>query len=337
MKDVLELLRSVRRGRGTGRGRPEGSSDERPVRTDGGAVDERSTLRRWIDSDLVQSAPFWLPPFLLMGFFVYAAIGWNFLLSLTDHSGFSDPDYTNLGFHNYWAMLDDPEMWSATRNTFVLLVGFTVACLVVGLVLALLLDREIRFGRSFRTIYLLPFALSFIVTAQFWRWMYNFDNGIINQFIGLFGLGPYSWLGSPRLVLGSVIFALVWQFSGYTMIIYLAALRAIPNDQYEAARVDGASALRMYWRVIIPQLRPAMVSASVVLMLFALKAFDFLYAISGGYRPRRGADILATKMVRESFSRSEWAYGSSIAILLFVLSLAVIAPYLYNQYKRGNL
>lgn len=319
MKRLIDLLRS------------------RKIRTDGGAVGQRSRARRWLESDFVQSAPFWLPPFLLMGFFVYAAIGWNLLLSLTSYSGFGGPDYSNLSLTNYWAMFDDPGMWAATRNTLVLLIVFTVACLVVGLALAILLDREIRFGRSLRTIYLLPFALSFIVTAQFWRWMYNVNNGIVNQFVGLFGLGPYNWLGDPRLVLGSVIFALVWQFSGYTMVIYLAALRSIPNDQYEAARVDGASTLRMYWRVIIPQLRPAMVSASVVLMLFALKAFDFLYATFDGYRPRRGADILATKMVREAFQRSEWAYGSAIAITLFVMSLAVITPYLYSQYKRGNL
>ncbi|MDL5360933.1 carbohydrate ABC transporter permease [Halalkalicoccus sp. NIPERK01] len=323
MKRILGFLRRVR-----GEGR---------ARTDGGTAERQSTTERWLDSDFVRSAPFWGPPFLLMGFFVYAAIGWNFLLSLTDFSGFGEPDYSSLSLDNYWTMLQDPGIWAATRNTFVLLVAFTLACLGVGLLLALLLDREIRFGRTLRTIYLLPFALSFIVTAQFWRWMYNVNDGIVNQVVGVFGLGPYNWLGSPRLVLGAVIFALVWQFSGYTMVIYLAALRSIPTDQYEAARVDGANAVRMYRRVIIPQLRPAIVSASVVLVLFALKAFDFLYATFDGYRPRRGADILATKMVREAFGRSEWAYGSAIAIALFVLSLAVIAPYLYTQYKRGNL
>lgn len=323
MRPIRDLLRSARRRRRT--------------RTDGGTVTERSTVRRWLDSDFVQSAPFWLPPFLLMGFFVYVAIGWNVLLSLTTYSGFGNPDYSDLSLTNYRLMFEDSGMWAATRNTFVLLIVFTLACLIVGLLLALLIDREIRFGRSLRTIYLLPFALSFIVTAQFWRWMYNPTNGIVNELIGVVGLGPYNWLGSPQLVLGSVIFALVWQFSGYTMIIYLAALRSIPRDQYEAARVDGASTVRMYWRVIVPQLRPAIVSATVVLVLFALKAFDFLYAIFDGYRPRLGADILATKMVRESFGRSEWAYGSAIALTLFVLSLAVIAPYLYSQYKRGNL
>ncbi|WP_049893102.1 carbohydrate ABC transporter permease [Natronococcus jeotgali] len=323
MKRLVAFLRTVR--------------TERRVRTDGGTADERSTAGRWRDSDFLQSAPFWGPPLVLMGLFVYGAIGWNFLLSLTDHSGFGRPDYTDLGLQNYWAMIQDPSIWEATRNTVVLLVVFTLACLAVGLVLAILLDREIRFGRTFRTVYLLPFALSFIVTAQFWRWMYNVNDGIINQFFGLFGLGPYNWLGDPRLVLGAVIFALVWQFSGYTMVIYLAALRSIPTAQYEAARVDGAGTFRMYRRVIVPQLRPAIVSATVVLVLFALKAFDFLYAVFDGYRPRQGSDILATKMMREGFNNSEWAYSSAIGLTLFVLSLAVIAPYLYTQYKRGNL
>jgi glucose/mannose transport system permease protein len=309
---------------------------DRSVETDEEQVTERSALRRLLDRDIVKSAPFWLPPFLVMGFFVYAAIGWNFLISLTDYAGFGDIDYSVLNVQNYLAMLDDPGMWAATRNTFALLVGFTVVCLAIGLVLAILLDREVRFGRTFRTIYLLPMSLSFIVTAQFWMWMYNYNFGIVNQLFGVFGLGPYSWLGNPQFVLGAVVFALVWQFSGYTMVVYLAALRAIPDDQYEAARVDGASTVKMYWRVIIPQLKPAMVSASVVLVLFALKAFDFLYAI-WGYRPRRGADILATKMVREAFNKQEWAYASAIAILLFALSLAVITPYLYQQHKQGNL
>jgi len=301
------------------------------------AATERSRWERWRRSDLVRSFPFWGPSFLLMGFFVYAAVGWNFLLSLTDYERFGEPDYSNLDFEMYRRMYEDPLFWDATWNTLVLLLTFTVACLVVGLLLAILLDREVRFGRGFRTIYLLPMSLSFIVTAQFWKWMYNSQYGIINEFLELFGLGPYDWLANPDLVLFSVIFALVWQFSGYTMIVYLAALRAIPQDQYEAARVDGASTIKLYWRVIIPQLKPAMVSASVVLLLFSLKAFDFLFAIFGGYQPRKGADILSTKMVREAFARSQWAYSSAIAIVLFLLSLAVIAPYLYQQHKQGNL
>jgi glucose/mannose transport system permease protein len=133
------------------------------------------------------------------------------------------------------------------------------------------------------------------------------------------------------------VFALMWQFSGYAMVVYLAGLRAIPTEHYEAAKVDGASTLKMYARVIVPQLKGATISATVVLMVFALKAFDFLYSLVSGYRPPNGADILATKMVREAYANLNWAYASAIAILLFLLALVIIGPYLVYQYREGNL
>ncbi|WP_231183859.1 sugar ABC transporter permease [Haladaptatus sp. DYF46] len=318
------------------------TGDTGTVRTDGGTAtatesSSRSGLRAYLGEDFVGSLPFWLPPFLLMGFFVYGAIGWNFIISLTDYQGFGSVDYGNLDFEMYTQAFNDPGFISATVHTFVLLLAFTGACLVVGLVMAILVDRKIRFENTFRTIYLLPFSLSFVVTAQFWLWMYNYQNGIVNIVLRTFGLGQYQWIGDPQLVLGAVVFALVWQFSGYAMVVYLAALRAIPTEHYEAAKVDGASTLRMYWRVIIPQLKNAVISAAVVLMVFALKAFDFLYSLVGGFLPPNGSDILATKMVREAFRNQHWAYGSAIAIMLFLLALGIIGPYLINQYRHGNL
>ncbi len=317
---------------------PAGESDSESLRTDGGAtVENASQGDTFFDSDFVRSMPYWLVPLLFMGLFVYGAIIWNIIISLADYSGFGGADYSHLDFHNYARAFSDPTVIHAARNTLVLLIVFTIVCLAVGMLLAILLDQKIRFENTFRTIYLLPMSLSFVVTGQFWLWMYNSNNGIVNAFVGLFGLGPYNWLGDPKLVLGSVIFALVWQFSGYCMVVYLAALRAIPNDQFEAARVDGASTTRMYWRVIVPQLRPATVSATVMLMIFALKTFSFLYALFGGYRPHKGSDILATKMVREAFQLQEWSYASAIALILFAMALAIVAPYLYYQYREGNL
>lgn len=326
------------------------SNDERPASdgertaTDGGTVVDgrarsdtmRSALSRYWKSDFVRSMPYWLVPFAVIGLFVYGAIGWNFVISLTDYSGFGAADYSDLDFENYVRALTSPEVIEAGRNTFVLLVVFTLACLALGLAVAILLDRQVRFESTLRTIYLLPMSLSFIVTGQVWLWMYSRD-GIVNAFLGVFGLGPYTWLGNPDLVLGAVIFALLWQFSGYCMVVYLAALRGIPDAHFEAARVDGASTWRMYRRVIVPQLKPATISATVVLMLFALKAFSFLYALFGGYRPAKGADILATLMVRQAFQLQQWAYASAIAIILFVMALGVIAPYLYYQYRGENL
>ncbi|NIB99531.1 sugar ABC transporter permease [Halobacterium sp. R2-5] len=332
----------------------DSDADQPAVRTDGGtatgdaaSTDSQSRAGRLLGSEFVQSLPFWLPAGLLVGLFVYGAIGWNFLISLTDWQGLRTPTYDSFDFDMYTrffeavfqgGLLSGPQEYWALRNTFVLLIVFTVAALVVGLLLAILVDRDIRFENTFRTIYLLPMSLSFVVTAIFWAWMYNPTTGLINEGMRLVGLGGFTqqWISDPQFKLFAVMFALVWQFSGYAMVVYLAGLRAIPTEQYEAAKVDGASLVTMYRRTIIPQLRASTTSAAVVLMVFALKAFDFLYVMFGT-RPGPSADILAMMMYRESFGTTNWAYGSAIAMILFALALGVIAPYLYLQFKRGEL
>ncbi|RBI61842.1 sugar ABC transporter permease [halophilic archaeon] len=310
------------------------------VATDGGVETVGTERRSLFSKEFLGALPFWLPSFLLVGLFVYGAIGWNLLISLTDLQQFGDPSYapSNLDLEMYAKAFGDPVFLGAAKNTFVLLVGFTVTCLVVGLLVALLVDRDIRRENTFRTIYLLPMSLSFVVTAQFWLWMYNYENGLVNILFRTVGVtNPPHWISNPKLVLGAVTFALIWQFSGYAMVVYLAGLRAIPDDHYEAAKVDGASTVKMYWRVIIPQLKGATIGAAVVLMVFALKAFDFLYAMTGSYYPPKGSDILATMMVRQAFSAGHRAYAAAIGIMLFLLAIAIVAPYLIYQHRRGEL
>ncbi len=290
-------------------------------------------------SELVRGLPFWLPPALLMGLFVYGAIAWNGLISLTEWSGLRpNPAYESVDLSQYAALLSDPTFGTAVRNTVVLLVAFTLVTLALGLVLAVLVDQQVRFENTFRTVYLMPMSLSFVVTAVFWSWMYNPEIGLINVGLRSLGLGVLTqrWIADPQFKLGAVVFALVWQFSGYAMVVYLAGLRAIPTEQYEAARADGASTLRMYRRVILPQLRASTTSAAVVLMVFALKAFDFLFVMFGT-NPGPSADILAMMMFREAFGKTNWAYGAAVATVLFAMALAVIGPYLYVQYRRGDL
>lgn len=331
------------------------------ARADGG---QPASRRSFWDRDAVRSAPFWLPAVLLVGLFVYGAVLWNFVLSLTDFTGIGEPDYGSLDLENYFVAFSDPvdgflsmfgfggevqggtptwsnltvdPVWNSLGNTIVLMVVFSAACLALGLLLAILVDRGIRFENTFRTIYLLPMSLSFVVTAKFWLYMYNPQTGLINIALGVFGVGPVEIVQNPELKLAAVAFALIWQFSGYAMIVYLAALRGIPSSHFEAARVDGASTVKMYWRVIIPQLRTATVSALVVITVFALKAFDFLFSMYGGYQPGPSADILATRMVREAYANQNWAYGSTIAVILFIMALCIVAPYIYSQYRRGDL
>lgn len=306
--------------------------------TDGGVnVERRGRLRRASRSEFVRSIPYWLIPLVFTGFFVYGGIGWNLIISLTDYTDFGTANYSALDFEMYFKALTSEAFLEAARNTFALLVAFTVICLVLGLGLAILLDRQIRFKETIQTIYLLPMALSFVVTAQFWLWMYDYNSGVVNLLLDWVGIGRIHLIGDPQFVLAAITFALIWQFSGYTMIVYLAGLQSIPSDQFEAAATDGASTFRIYWRVIIPQLKASSVSAAVILMIFGLKTFTFIYSMFGTYRPPEGSDILATLMVRQAFKLNNWAYAAAIATLLLLMSLVIIGPYLYYQHRQGSL
>jgi len=300
------------------------------------AFREKVSLLR--DHGFVKSIPFLLVPVLLVGVFIYGAILWNFLLSLTDFRGFGDPDYSALDFEMYTRMLSDPTFIAAARNTVVLMVGFTFLCLIIGLALAILVDREIKFEGTVRTIYLLPMSISFVVTSIFWAWMYNPSSGVINFFFRSLGLDflAIDWIGNPQTQILAITVALVWQFSGLAMIIFLAGLRKIPRAQYEAARMDGAPIRIRYLKVIIPQLKTSLFSAIVILVLFSLKAFDFVFVLFG-VSPGPGADILPVMMYREAFSANNWAYGSAIAVILLVATLISLIPYLYYQYTQDLL
>ena len=300
-------------------------------------VDWKTKLRYFLNSDFVRSSPYWGIPFVLMGIAVYGGIGYNVAISFTDYAGIAPPTFGGLDLEMYRQALGNEAFRDAAINNFVLLVVFTTISLVLGLFLAILLDHGIRYKDKIQTVYLLPMALSFVVTAQLWLWMYNQESGVLTVIITTFGFEPINWLGNPDIVLGAIIFALVWQFSGYAMVVYLAGLQSIPRDQFEAARVDGASTIRTYLRIIVPQLKESSVSAAVVLLVFALKAFTFLYALVGQYRPPNGADILATLMVRQAFKYGKWAYAAAIATMLLLLALSVITPYLIYQHRQGSL
>jgi glucose/mannose transport system permease protein len=289
-------------------------------------------------NEFVRSIPFLLVPAILLGVFVYGSLLWNLLLSLTSFRGFGNPDYSSLGPAMYTQMLGDPLFIAAARNTVVLMAGFTLLCTGFGLLFAILVDRDVRYEGTIRTIYLLPMSISFVVTSIFWAWMYNPTNGVINFVLSGVGLGflTVDWLGDPGTRLLAITFALVWQFTGLAMIIFLAGLRKIPSDQFEAARMDGASLMIRYLRVVIPQLKTTMFSAVVVLILFSLKAFDFIFVLFGTF-PGPGADILPVMMYREAFAANNWAYGSAIAVVLLIATLVSLAPYLYYQYKKDLL
>jgi len=294
----------------------------------------RSPSRKVFTKDRIVSSLFFLISPVLVGYFVYVCIGWNVVVSLSDWKGLT-PSYNIVGFDQYANLFQDPVFLTALQNNLTLILLFVPTSLSLGLFLAILLDLKVRAEGVFRSIYLLPFALAFVITATLWAWMYNPSIGVINTLIERTGLGflKSGWITDPNIALYCIVLAIIWQFSGYTMLIFLAGIKSIPESQIMAAEVDGAYGFELYRRVVIPQLKTPALSAFVVLMVFALKAFDFIFVLTGG-GPGYSTYVLPLMMFRETFSMTHFAYGAAIATILFLVSLVIVVPYLYLSFRR---
>ena len=290
----------------------------------------RFPFRRVFTRETMVNLLFILPSVVLVGYFVYVLIGWNVVVSVSNWKGLT-PSYNFVGFGQYVTLFHDPEFIKSLTNNIILILLFVPTSLGLGLLLAILLDSKVRGEGVFRSIYLLPFSLSFVITATLWAWMYNPDVGVINTLLKAIGLGflQSGWTTDPSIALYCVILAIIWQFSGYTMLIFLAGIKSIPESQIMAAEVDGATGFNLYRRVVIPQLRTSTLSAFVVLMIFALKVFDFIYVLTGGGPAADATYVVPLKMFIETFLRTNFAYGAAIATILFLIVLAIVVPYLY--------
>lgn len=273
-----------------------------------------------------------VPILLVLFFLFYYCVGWNIFMSFTDWKGFV-PSHNTVGFSNYATLFSDPIFWISLKNNLVLILLFVPGVMLLGLGIAILLDQGARGEGFFRTIYLLPFAMSFVVTATLWTWMYSPREGTINIVLGLMRLNALQrgWITDPSLVMYCIVVALVWQFSGYSVVVFLGGMRSIPSSHVEAARIDGASRFVVYTRIIIPQLKGSFMTAFVIFMCFALKAFDFIWVLNKG-GPGYSSHILGVSMYKETFVLDKYAYGASYSTIIFILSVVLILPVLYRLY-----
>ncbi len=349
-----------------------------------------------------------LPSIILLAIFVYGFIGRTGAASLTDWQGLStDPEMNYVGLQNYTQLFTGPvelRFRQGLVNTFFFTIFFLAGCLVMGIFLAILLDQNIKGEGIFRTIFLFPMALSFIVTGTVWRWLFN-PSGGLNQLPTVFGLPPWSfrWLTSREQVLQfnwqhlpmmiaiviflvvaflgyrywrrgqrrgltisgivgallliwivaggplqiqtlpypemhgfnvafiGIILASTWQLSGYTMAMYLAGLRGIPEELREAARVDGANEMQVYRYIILPLLRPITLSAMIILGHISLKIFDLIFAMAGA--DNMTTDVPGILMYLTAFRANQFALGAAIAIVMLIMVAFVIVPYLYTTLR----
>jgi len=293
-------------------------------------VPQQRIRRGWLSTDRLISIALISPSVIAIAVFVYYFIARTFYISLVSWNDLA-PDYTWVGFRNYVRLFDTERFQADIRNTIVFTIVFIAACLIIGLLLASLLDMHIKGEAIFRNIFMFPLAISFIVTGVAWRWLESPESGINLLFdsVGLDFLKS-GWFTNPRIGILAVVIAAVWQMSGYVMAMYLAGLRGIPDELREAARVDGATEWQIFRRIIVPLLQPITLSAVIILGHISLKIFDLTKSMTGP-GPAFSSDVPALFMYETTFSGSHFSQGAAIAIMLLIFVSVLIVPYLiYN-------
>jgi glucose/mannose transport system permease protein len=266
--------------------------------------------------------------------FIYGFILWTAWISFTKSRML--PRYDWAGFYQYLNLFTNERWWVACKNLMIFGTLFIAICIIVGLLLAILLDQHIRAEGALRTIYLYPMALSFIVTGTAWKWILNPSLGLERMMhqMGFAGF-TFDWLVNSKMAIYTVVIAGVWQSSGFVMALFLAGLRGIDNSIVKAAQVDGASLPRIYRRIIIPSLRPVFFSAVIILGHIAIKSFDLVVVLTRG-GPGYASDVPATFMYTFAFTRSRLGFGAASAMVMFCGVMAIIVPYLYSELRTKS-
>lgn len=263
------------------------------------------------------------PSIVLIGVFVYGLIGWNFVTSLKRQPVGADPPS---GLGNYTELFDEPRWRQDLEHLLLFTVVFIVGSLVMGLIMALLLDKGVKGEGFFRSIYLFPMAVSFIASGIVWRWLLNPSSGL-NLIFDKVGLGVLKndWWQSRSWGMAAMAMPAIWQISGYIMALYLAGLRGVPEELREAARIDGASEFQLYRHVIFPHITPITLSALVILGHISIKVFDLILAVSGKQLITETPAVYMWDLIFQARNEPK---GAAIAAILLLGVAVLVIPYL---------
>jgi glucose/mannose transport system permease protein len=271
------------------------------------------------------------PGFILGFAFIYGFMLWNGVLSVSASRML--PNYEFVGLKQYGLLFELDRWWVALKNLAIFGTLYVGGACALGILLAIFLDQKIRGEGALRTIYLYPMALSFVVTGTAWKWMLNPSQGLqkLMQDWG-FSSFTFDWLVNTDMAIYCVVIAGVWQSAGFAMALFLAGLRGIDDSIIKAAQVDGASLPRIYWRIILPTLRPVLFSTILVLSHLAIKSFDLVMALTAG-GPGYSTDVPATFMYATSFTRGQIGVGAASATIMLMTVAALVVPYLYSELR----
>jgi len=281
-----------------------------------------------MSSERAQSRAAWTflsPALLLIAVFFAVPVIAAFLLGFTDFDLYALADLETVritGVANYRTLLTSPLFWQALRNTaeFALIGG--PLSIAVSLAAALLVNaRATRFKPFFRSVLFMPFVTTLVAVAIVWRYLYHPQYGLLNWMLGAVGIGPVDWLGNPTFAMPAIMLVAIWKGFGYNMLVFIAGLQNIPEDLYEAARLDGATPWQQFRHVTLPMLRPTMFFVTIITMVGFFQLFAEPYVMTQG-GPLRSTTSLVLLMYEEGFRWWRMGYAAAVAVVLFLVILS---------------
>lgn len=276
-----------------------------------------------------------LAPSVLMVLLVYIGCTiWSVWISFTSAKALPGGNF--VGFDQYVRLFNTERWQISTFNLLIFGVGMLVFCLTLGFLMAVFLDQKIKGEDFFRTIFLYPFAMSFIVTGIAWQWFLNPELGL-QHVMRLLGWESFTfdWIINPDKVMYTILIAGVWQASGLVMAIMLAGLRGIDEDIWKAAKIDGIPPWRMYLQVVLPMLLPMLATAGVLLSISVIKSFDLVVAMTSG-GPGLSSEVPAKFIMDNLFLRANIGLATAASTVMLVTVIAIVVPMLYAQHRSSK-
>lgn len=276
-----------------------------------------------------------LAPMVVVALGAYlGSVLWTLGVSLTNSRSFPSGDF--VGLAQYERLFDNERWLHSIENLALYGLLFTAACMAIGLLLAIFIDQNVRGEGVLRTIFLYPYAMSFVATGLVWQWLLNPGNGI-QQAVRQLGLPGFTfdWIVDQDKVMYTIVIATAWQASGLVMALLLAGLRGIDPEIWKAARLDGIPAWRVYVSIVLPMLGPAAATAFVLLFAAAIKLFDAVVAMTQG-GPGTASEVPAKFIMDHLFGRANIALASAGSVVMLLAVLAIAAPFMYARSRRDD-
>lgn len=261
-----------------------------------------------------------LPSLIGMGAFYLLPVAASLVLSFAEWDLLTPIKWIGLG--NYAAILNDGTMWQALRNTILFILGYLPSVVVLGLALALLLNRRLKGRTIFRAIYFVPVVTSWVAVSLIWKWLLNPQYGLINYGLSLIGIKGPGWLFDPSWALPGVVLTSIWKDMGFVTVIYLAGLQEIPEHLFEAAALDGATPWQRFRTITWPMLAPTTFFVTTISLISSFQVFDQVWIMTQG-GPAGATSTMVELIYKNAFSYSKMGYASAISWVLFLFIFTV--------------